>query len=159
MVNRLPEYPVKGNRRELDQAWLEALHRYGIDRFLKENPQPPEGLTMAVEEFNQGQYWKCHETLEGVWLPERYPLRLFYHGLIKSAVGLLHMQRRNVRGGKVKLDDAQYALYPFQPQFMGIDTARLSEDIKARLAYARDTDQIDWETVENLPAVQIYLAS
>lgn len=157
LAGNLPDYPTRGNRRKLDEAWLELLHRDGISRFLRVTPQPTEGLALAVEEFNQGQYWQCHETLEGVWLPERYPLRLFYHGLIKAAVGLLHLERRNSRGALVKLSDAQHILYPFLPRFMGIDTQRLRQDLGARLDHVRTREQIDWGAVEGLPAVQIHL--
>ena len=91
----LPAYSSKGNRRTLDRWWLESLHREGRSRFLASVPEPPAELALAIAEFNRGQYWQCHETLERLWLPEQYPLRLFYHGLIKVAVGLLHLERHN----------------------------------------------------------------
>ena len=69
-------------------------------------PDPPPEFELALAEFNNGQFWECHETLERLWLPEQYPLRLFYHGLIKAAVGLLHLERRNRRGAISKLTDA-----------------------------------------------------
>ena len=158
LAGDLPEYPTRGRRRRLDEAWLELLYREGISRFLKAAPPPPEELTRAVEEFNQGLYWRCHETLEDVWLPERYPLRLFYHGLIKAAVGLLHLERRNRHGALVKLDDAQRTLYSFAPRFMGIDTGRLRRDLEASWARAGGAEPVDWEAMAALPPVRIHLA-
>jgi hypothetical protein len=153
----LPAYPDKGSRRRLDEAWLELIRQGGMAEFLGSAPELPANLERAIEEFNQGEYWKCHETLEGIWLPERYPLRLFYHGLIKAAVGLLHLKRRNRHGAMVKLRDAEYTLAPFTPEFMSIDTGDLQQEVRTRLGYINTNETVDWDAVEQLPAVQIYL--
>ena len=109
----LPVYPTKGHRRSLDQLWLTKLHSEGLVGLSLSLPEPPPELAAAVAEFNSGQFWQCHETLEELWLLEGYPLRLFYHGLIKAAVGMLHLQGRNCRGARWKLDEAVYTLAPF----------------------------------------------
>ncbi len=151
----LSAYPTKGNRRELDKAWLRTLHREGLAGIIDVAPVAPGELNEAIEEFNLGQYWQCHETLEAIWLPERYPLRLFYHGLIKAAVGLLHLQRRNRHGALVKLSDAQYTLSPFPSQYMGIDTANLVKEIGHRLELVKVEPPAEWEAIEKLLAVRI----
>ena len=153
----LPEYPAKGERKRRDEDWLRALHGQGLSAFFNDLPATPDKLPQALAEFNRGQYWHCHETLEAIWLPERYPLRLFYHGLIKAAVGLLHLQRRNHHGGLVKLNDAKYTLAPFSPSFLGVDTAGLIEDVEHRLQCINSGSGTDWTAVENLPAVQIQM--
>lgn len=151
----LPDYPTKGDRKSIDEAWLQALHQRGISALFNGAPSTPAKLIQAIGEFNGGQYWHCHETLEGIWLPERYPLRLFYHGLIKAAVGLLHLQRRNRHGALAKLGDAAYALAPFSPQFLGVDTAGLLKDVEQRLESLASVAESDWPAIEKLPAVQI----
>ena len=151
----LPAYPSKGNRRTLDQRWLDRLHREGLEGLPADEQRPPADLGLAVAQFNQGDYWTCQETLERVWLPEHYPLRLFYHGLIKAAVGLLHLERRNRRGAALKLHDAAYTLSPFLPRFMGIDVERLRGDTLERLAYLQVDGRVDWEAVGRLPPVGI----
>ena len=108
-----------------------------------------------MEEFNRGDYWRCHETLEGIWLPERYPVRLYYHALIKAAVGLLHLKKRNRRGAAAKLSDAEYGLAPFLPVFMGTNTSRLRRDVKDRLSYLQADEDVDWHVIDELPAVRI----
>ena len=152
----LPAYPSKGNRRTLDQRWLDLLHREGLERLPADEQRPPAELELAVTQFNQGEFWTCHETLERVWLPESYPLRLFYHGLIKAAVGLLHLERRNRRGAALKLHDAAYTLSPFQPHFMGIDIDRLLRDTSDRLTYLQVDGPVGWEAVGRLPPVRIF---
>jgi predicted metal-dependent hydrolase len=108
-----------------------------------------------VEELDQGQYRHCSETLHGVWLRENYPVRLFYHGLIKAAVGLLHLERRNRHGALVKLQDAANALIPFLPQFMGIDTQKLRGDLMDRVGLLKVEGLVDWKAIPELPPVQI----
>ena len=31
---------------------------------------PPPALLHGIEQFNAGEYWECHETLEGLWIAE-----------------------------------------------------------------------------------------
>ena len=95
----LPTHPTKGGRRKLDRLWLERLHSGG---YFGPVPDTPDEFERAVLEFNRGEYWRSHETLEGLWLGEAYPLRLFYQGLIKTAAGLLHLERHNRRGAVAK---------------------------------------------------------
>ena len=81
----LAQWPSRGNRRRLEERWLEQLERRGLATFLPEPPgvAPPQ-LSVAVDQFNAGAFWDCHETLEEVWLDTPYPLRFFYHSIIKG---------------------------------------------------------------------------
>ncbi len=110
---------------------------------------------MAVDEFNRGAFWSCHETLERLWLDASYPIRLFYHALIKAAVGLLHLERHNSRGAAAKLQDAIYGLVPFLPQFMGLDTDRLHLELVARLDLIETDGMVDWAAIQQLPRANI----
>jgi len=152
----LPTQPPKGQRRSFDQLWLTKLNQEGRGALPRSIPKRPPALTLAVTQFNQGQYWQCHETLEEIWMSEEYPLRLFYHGLIKAAVGLLHLQRYNRVGASTKLRDAERTLAPFIPDMMGIDIAKLLADIKQRLGLI-DGDLVSiQDAIDPLPAVQIH---
>ena len=142
----------KGGRQALDAHWLTELKRA---QHLPGAPEPPPGLALAVDEFNQAKYWQCHETLEGLWLAEAYPVRLFYHALIKAAIGLLHMERHNRRGAASKLSDAIDTLEPFLPRFMGLDTGKLAEELNARLDLLTGTEQVDWKSIDRMPRVTI----
>ncbi len=137
-ASRLPNYPGKGQRQKLDRAWIELLQNQGVSPFLPNSLAVPNEMIEAIDEFNAGAYWQCHETLESLWLREAYPLRLFYHGLIKAAVGLLHLERDNRRGAYSKLGDAVETLELFLPAFLGVNTDRLLEDIGKCLAAAED---------------------
>ena len=119
----LPPQPSKGNRRKLEGLWLEELERRGPKGPAAEEPErAPPSLYEAVDQFNAGLFWECHETLEAVWLETRYPLRFFYHGIIKAAVGFHHLSRHNVRGARPKLADSVRLLRLFQPRFLAFSS-------------------------------------
>ncbi len=152
----LPTHPPRGQRQLLDQLWLAKLEEECRGTLLGCIPKRPPELKLAVTQFNQRQYWQCHETLEEIWMLEEYPLRLFYHGLIKAAVGLLHLERQNRLGASKQLKDAERALAPFIPDMMGIDIAKLLADIKQRLELI-DGDLLSiLDPIDSLPAVQIH---
>ena len=155
-TGELPKYAAKGERQKLDRDWIKLLHQEGLSPFLYRASEPPAKLGQAISEFNRGQYWQCHETLEELWLPEGYPLRLFYHGLIKAAVGLLHLDRHNRHGGTTKLRDARYALTPFSPIFMGVEIGTLLSDLSQRLVYCQDAALADWNLIDQLSPVYIH---
>lgn len=146
----LPAFPSKGDRQKLDRLWLAELHREGTAALLPSLPEIPRQLDLAIAQFNQTQFWECHETLEQIWLAEEYPLRLFYHGLIKAAVGLFHLHRRNRHGARSKLSDAVYTLAPFVPEIMGVDVTRLRSDMNQRLTLVQDERSLDWMVIERL---------
>lgn len=151
----LPTRPGKGERRGLDRTWLALLHRDGLAPYLETLPPAPEAIAVSIGEFNRGEYWRCHETLEALWLAESYPLRLFYQAMIKAAVGLLHQERHNRRGATAKFREAQYALVPFLPKTMGVDTTRLHQDISHRLTRLEVEGKVDWDSLDRMPRVQL----
>ena len=154
MVN-LPTHPPKGQRQALDQQWLAKLNLEGLGEMPVGTPAGPAALKLAVAQFNQGEYWQCHETLEDIWILEQYPLRLFYHGLIKAAVGLLHLERQNYLGASLKLKDAGLTLVPFSPKMMGIDIAQLLDDIQQCLELIDSDRCSNHDAVDSIPPVRI----
>lgn len=147
----LPKWPRKGTRRKLETMWLESLEAHGMPRGLLEPPSdaPPQ-LSQALQQFNSGLFWECHETLEEVWLETEYPLRFFYHAIIKTAVGFHHMGRHNTHGARVKLGDAGRLLSFFQPQFLGVRTDTLLRDTSACLKRVDDADRVDWTAMDRM---------
>ena len=74
----------------------------------------------GVALFNGVRYWHAHESWETLWRAAADDDRDFYQGLILVAAGLLHLQRRNVRGARNKLGEAVAKLTPYEPAYRGI---------------------------------------
>lgn len=92
----------------------------------------------AVAMFNGVRYWHAHEAWETLWRAADDDDRDFYQGLIQVAAGLLHLQRRNVRGARNKLAEGIEKLRPYQPAHHGVfvnellgEAGRLLADLNA----------------------------
>jgi hypothetical protein len=87
-------------------------------------PLPPdeadELFHRGVSLFNGVRYWHAHEVWETLWRAAPDDERDFYQGLIQVAAGLLHLQRRNVRGARNKLSEGVARLRPYMPTHRGI---------------------------------------
>lgn len=70
--------------------------------------------------FNGVRYWHAHEAWETIWRAAPDEERDFYQGLIQVAAGLLHLQRRNLRGARNKLTEGLDRLRPYQPAHNGV---------------------------------------
>ena len=70
--------------------------------------------------FNGVRYWHAHEAWETLWRAAPDEDRDFYQGLILIAAGLLHLQRRNLRGARNKLSEGVTKLTPYEPSYQGI---------------------------------------
>ena len=152
----LPLWPSKGNRRKLEGLWLQELERHGVSAILPAScdKAPPE-LYKAIEQFNSGQFWECHETLEGVWRNTPYPVRFFYHGIIKVAVGFHHLSRHNRYGARLKLSEGVRLLRLFHPVTFGVRTGPLSRDASTWLERVESAGPLDWKELDGLSTPHI----
>lgn len=62
------------------------------------NDSPSGALLRAFGEFNRGDWFECHETLEDLWIGSDGVMRDFYQGLLQVAVALHHWRNGNYRG-------------------------------------------------------------
>jgi predicted metal-dependent hydrolase len=63
---------------------------------------PSGEVLRAFGEFNRGDWYECHETLEELWVGSEDECRWFYQGMLQIAVALLHWRNSNY-GGAVSL--------------------------------------------------------
>ena len=85
----------------------------------------PEEVLRGIRQFNQRQYYECHETLEIVWRGELGQTRALLHAMIQVAVGLLHTERANFKGATSLLNRAISKLQGLPPDYRGVDVATL----------------------------------
>jgi uncharacterized protein len=97
------------------------------------NSPPPE-LMKGIEEFNKGEFFEQHETLELLWRATPGEIRHLYEGILQIGVGFHHLlNKHNFHGAAVKLDHGIRLLEPFPRVCQGIDVDRLRQDAsKAR---------------------------
>lgn len=79
----------------------------------------------GVSLFNGVRYWHAHEAWETLWRAAPDEERDFYQGLIQLAAGLLHLERRNLRGARNKLAEGIERLRPYRPAHRGIAVSEL----------------------------------
>jgi len=89
---------------------------------------PPAELQRGIEEFNGGDWFECHETLEELWVGEKGELRDFYQGLLQIAVALYHWRNGNLKGALHLLRKGSDCLRRVSAPCQGVDVARLIED-------------------------------
>lgn len=96
---------------------------------------PSPTLLAAVRQFNAGEYFRCHETLEVLWQDEPGPIRAVYQGVLQIGIGLLHWQRGNHRGARILLVRGDELLQPFLPAALGLDLAGLSAAVASLIEH------------------------
>ncbi|MGF1541085.1 MAG: DUF309 domain-containing protein [Pleurocapsa sp.] len=85
---------------------------------------PPE-FWQGVEEFNQREFYACHDTLEAIWLEAPELDKRFYQGVLQVAVGCYHLSNYNWRGAVMLLGEAVKRLCDYRPIYHGIDVESL----------------------------------
>lgn len=107
---------------------------------------PPTELLKAVEEFNRGDWYACHETLEELWVGETGELRAFYQGMLQIAVALYHWKNGNFKGALHLLQKGGGCLKGVPPVCRQVDVARLIADAgRMEEALAALGDERMWE--------------
>ena len=95
-----------------------------------DEPAPPE-LIHGIEQFNAGEFFEQHETLETLWRETRTPIRGLYHGILQIGVGFHHWRNGNHHGASVLLEEGIARLGSFAPACQGVDVAALIRDASA----------------------------
>lgn len=88
---------------------------------------PPEEFWQGVEQFNQQEFYACHDTLEALWIEAFEPQKRFYQGVLQIAVACHHLMNLNWRGAVILLGEGIGRLSDYQPDYEGIDVTELVE--------------------------------
>lgn len=87
---------------------------------------PPE-FWQAVEQFNQQDFYACHDTLESLWMEAAEPEKKFYQGILQIAVALYHLSNHNWKGAAILLGEGMSRLRIYQPNYFEINVEQLLE--------------------------------
>jgi predicted metal-dependent hydrolase len=91
----------------------------------------------GIEEFNHGEFFEQHETLETAWRAESRPVRELYQGILQVGLACYQIERGNWPGARKMFERGLRHLRSFAPECQGIDVARLIADAER----VRDTAQ------------------
>ena len=89
---------------------------------------PPAAVVRGFEQFNRGEFFEQHETLEDAWIAETDPIRYLYQGILQVGVGLYHLRRGNLRGASGMMQKGIALLQPFRPRCLGVDIDRFLDE-------------------------------
>jgi uncharacterized protein len=103
-----------------------------------DEPPPPQ-LLEGIAQFNRGEFFEQHETLELLWRAERRDVRYLYQGILQIGVAFLHLRRLNHHGTVYMLTRGRRYLAPFAPRCQRVDVASLLRDAAAAL---REVDRL-----------------
>ena len=94
---------------------------------------PPPQLVEGIAQFNRGEFFEQHETLERLWREERRDIRYLYQGILQIGVAFHHLRRLNHHGAVYMLTRGPRYLAPFAPRCQRVDVAALLRDAAAAL--------------------------
>lgn len=116
----------------------------------------PEEFWQGVEQFNQGQFYACHDTLEALWIEAAEPDKTFYQAVLQIAVGIYHLSNSNWRGAVILLGEGINRLQRYLPTYAEIDVDELLEqslDLLTALQQAGPEQITDWAVGEREIAI------
>ncbi len=82
----------------------------------------------GIEEFNRGEYFQAHETLEEAWNEDQSAGRELYRAILQVAVAYLQIERDNYRGAMKMFLRVRQWIDPLPDTCRGVDIARLRAD-------------------------------
>lgn len=89
-----------------------------------QEPAPPS-LRRGIEEFNRGEFFEQHETLEELWRAEPRPVRDLYQGILQIGVAFHHLRRDNFHGTVYMLTRGPMYLSRVPDRCQQVDVAAL----------------------------------
>ena len=87
-------------------------------------------LKKSVQEFNNGKFFQCHDTLEDIWMTEVGQDRLFYQGLLQLSVGFFHLFNSNYVGAASQWRKGYVKLQNFGECHLGINLKAFLEQTR-----------------------------
>ncbi len=89
---------------------------------------PPGQLLLAIRQFNEHEWFECHETLEDLWIGEEGEVRNFFQGILQVAIALHHWRNGNYGGAISLFNGGVTLLSRVSDACMWVDVAQLIAD-------------------------------
>ncbi|MEB3213867.1 MAG: DUF309 domain-containing protein [Leptolyngbyaceae bacterium] len=85
----------------------------------------PPSLWLGIEQFNQREFYACHDTLEAIWMDAKSSEKNFYQGILQIAVALYHLGNHNWKGCVILMGEGIHRLRGFLPHYEDVDVQGL----------------------------------
>lgn len=118
-----------------------------------ETSRTTEFLT-GVAQFNAGEFFECHETLEHLWTADRSPERELIQGIIQIAVGYYHYLRHNRNGALKLLRRGLERVKKYDHKTMQLNIRQFVADVTSNIQ-AIDASQEDTFPPINIPIIEV----
>ena len=89
------------------------------------SPSDAESFRVGIDQFNRGEYYACHDTLEAIWMEAQISEKPFFQGILQLAVALYHLGNHNWQGAAILLGEGIKRLEPFEPSYRDINVTAL----------------------------------
>lgn len=90
----------------------------------------PANARKGLEEFNRGEYFEQHESLEMAWIAETRAIREMYQGILQTGVALLQIERNNWAGAIKLFRRGLPKLRTLPPTCQGINLAKFRRQME-----------------------------
>ena len=156
----MADEPVRGGRPSHGGA---ARVRPSIGKIYRGLPsarcgeRPPPEVLLGFEQFNRGEFFEQHETLEDAWIAETDPVRYLYQGILQIGVGLYHLRRGNLRGAQGMMRKGIALLEPFRPRCFGVDVDRFVDESRRCLVVVEGLTPATLATLDPALVPQVHL--
>ena len=104
-------------------------------------------LLQVLGEFNRGDWFECHETLEDLWVGSEGEMRDLYQGILQLAIALHHWRNGNFRGAVSLLQGGADYLRRVRPVCQRINVAGL---VKAAAILQEELNRLGPERMADL---------
>ena len=120
---------------------------------------PPPLLLEGIAQFNRGEFFEQHETLELLWRAETRNIRYLYQGILQIGVAFHHLRKQNHHGTVYMLTRGQNYLAPFAPRCQRVDVQALLDSAAAALREvnrlgADRLAEFDWSLTPSVRVVE-----
>jgi predicted metal-dependent hydrolase len=105
--------------------------RYKSANQLEEMCQQPlsDLAIQGLEEFNRGEYFEAHESLELAWVEDKSPGRDVYRAALQIAVAYYQVTRGNYRGARKMFLRLRQWLDPLPEVCRGINISQIRAEV------------------------------
>lgn len=95
----------------------------------------PEAFWEGIDQFNQREFYECHDTLEAIWMNAVSAEKNFFQGILQIAVGLHHLRNENWRGAVILMGEGVNRLHQYPADYGEIDVDALMTQTSALLKH------------------------